>query len=302
MPTLTRRARQNVLLRFIPGLLLVSIGLLTTSAQATPASQEAVPLPSVLRLLKCPNDCVKAMQLFVGQLPDHLPVSLPLPSNSKVVATLIRDREQAEIVLDAPQSPAQIKTFYRKTLKASGWKSQGYDQMVTPGFQASDDSNLTESSTYCQGNQGPELAIVAGKKGTEPTDVRLYLNTHAESCTSLAATTAEETRWQALLPMPSLVAPVGSQVVPAGFNGGENSLISSARITTPASGEVVFTAYADQLVQAGWQKQTISKAGQTTSSLWTLTDQKGQHWQATLNVSAIADQPGGYSASVVLFR
>lgn len=122
------------------------------------------------------------------------------------------------------------------------------------------------------------------------------------TCTSLAATTAEETRWRALLPMPSLVAPVGSQVVPAGFNGGENSLISSARITTPASGEVVFTAYADQLVQAGWQKQTISKAGQTTSSLWTLTDQKGQHWQATLNVSAVADQPGGYSASVVLFR
>jgi len=90
-----------------------------------------------LRLLVYPGDPhVNKPRLFLGAIPDTLPVAIPLPEKSRALGTLARSEEQVEIVLESELKPEEIVTFYRAQLKETGWNELEDDMMRphTGGF------------------------------------------------------------------------------------------------------------------------------------------------------------------------
>lgn len=279
---------------------LVGSTFLSGSVGAVPKpDQEMIPKATVLRLLKCPGDCVKNMQLLVGRLPDNFLVKLPLPTDAKIVATIIRDQDRSEVVLDSPQSPQQIKAFYTKSFIASGWKTEP-SLPEAPGFLPSlPDFPYTR---FCQSEQGPEMTLSANKDGNEPTDVRLYFNLKSENCAESDETAEATPDWQDWFPIPSLTPPEDSEVSQTDLSPQSDMLIASAQVTTKKSQEALLSDYSSQLVKAGWRQQNQTKTEQSTSSFLIFKDKKGTTWQGMLKLSPIEDQPNDYAATLLVWR
>lgn len=85
-------------------------------------SQEDVLRALVLRVAAIPGDpSASDQQLLVGQFPENLPVSFPLPEQSQLLGSLLRNAAHTEVILNTLLSPAQIIDFYRDYFLAIGW-------------------------------------------------------------------------------------------------------------------------------------------------------------------------------------
>lgn len=84
-----------------------------------------------LRLLSppVPNKTGRAShaKLLPGRLPDTLPLTLPVPPESRIVGTLVPDvsgqqQGSLSIILDVPGRPSDIGAFYEEMFVSQGWK------------------------------------------------------------------------------------------------------------------------------------------------------------------------------------
>lgn len=276
------------------------------AAPVDSTSEEKISQRLVLRILKCPSDCLKDMKLLVGRLPEKLPVDLPLPSNAKVIATLFRSQERAEVILDATQSPDQIRAFYKAQLQASGWKSPpsySHYNGEEPGFIASDSSDNLPLY-FCKSAQGPELSISSGRgSSNEPTDVRLYLNNQSDICQELEAQQTVEPDER--LPLPSLVAPSSIQVSTATSIGGDGSsenFYGSAHLESRLSAAAIQAVYEEQLTRAGWTKLSTHKDGSILWSSWKLKGKQGQYLNALLTFTPDENKANQHTGTIVVTK
>jgi hypothetical protein len=88
-------------------------------------SGEVVPAEIVLRLLN--SDFLEAQQIFLYELPNNLPIQLPLPNHATVLASVVYrvegfDFDFYRVLLDVPQPPETVASQYRQQLEASGWE------------------------------------------------------------------------------------------------------------------------------------------------------------------------------------
>jgi hypothetical protein len=70
-------------------------------------------------------------RVWIGELPDDLPVEIPLPEGVRVVASVRDISPFQQIILDAPQTSEEISAFYAKALSEGGW--QAAPQMASGG-------------------------------------------------------------------------------------------------------------------------------------------------------------------------
>lgn len=293
-------------LNLLPGLVLLStIAAIPAQAVPTePSSSEMVPRQLVLRLLKCPSDCLQEMDLLIGRLPANLPVELPIPNNAKVLATLIRRATYSEIVLDVPQSAAQIRAFYRDRLKTAGWKPVGITNFSQPGFLTSDQESgiLASNLSFCKGSAGPQISVAIDAEENAPTDVRLYLDTSAEACVSEAAEADTLTQLRQSYPIPSLEAPPNVKVTSANLGDSGQNVISTAQIETKLGSAPLHDAYAQQLTQAGWTKTTVEQGRVGGWSWWSLKNAEGQTWKGLLTFTPIEGAQNQYAGVFLLIK
>src|SRR5258706_6920398 len=95
-------------------------------------------LEFALRLATYPNDShTQNAQLLPGQLPDQLPVEIPLPEVSRVLGSLIRNPESIDMLLDTHLSPEQVLTFYRQRMQDAGWQTTDIYRPNRGGFMSS---------------------------------------------------------------------------------------------------------------------------------------------------------------------
>jgi len=289
-------------LRLWSALVLLLMGTTTlpepAHTQTPTANDEAVSRQLVLRLLSGPGS---EAQLFVGRLPDHLPVELPLPAGAKVLGSLERNlqsQQNFEILLDVAQSPEQAQAFYEARLPAAGWHElppfPGLRGFVPSGFSPG------KQSRFCKGVDGPSVSIVANAVQNAPTDLRLNLNTNSDN--SSCEQQQRELGSVGEIPLPNFSSPPNTRTLSRGGGGSSKGYDSKALLETELNGQTLAANYAAQLKQAGWRPSAGGQSGPMTWSSWTLKDQQGRSWQGMLSLLQMSEQPHQYFASVTVFR
>ncbi len=234
-------------------------------------------------------------QIYVGKLPEKMPVDIPLPEGSQVVGTVVRGEESIQIVLDTNNPPDRVLEFFRQQLSAAGWSTQ--DQSVGPsgGFVP---SGISNEIILCKSIKGPSLFLSATSEKGAPTDVRLNLNTSKTQQYPCSQPRGAQSLAQSL--MPRLVAPSGAQQNESGSGGSSTgSAYNNATILTDQKASELASFYGDQLAKAGWTKQDSGQSGPIAWSTWTLRDKDGANWKGLFFA---LDLPGTPSRRFVYLR
>jgi hypothetical protein len=119
-------------------------------------------LEFALRLATYPNDSrTQNAQLLPGQLPDQLPVDIPIPEGSRVLGSLIRNPEKIDIFLDKNLSPEQVFTFYNERMKAAGWQTTDIFQPDRGGLMEAGARSRGGTETFYRGLRDPAVTVNA---------------------------------------------------------------------------------------------------------------------------------------------
>jgi len=219
------------------------------------------------------------VQILVAQLPEDLPIEIPLPDGARIIGSLVRGGEGTEIVLDATQTVAQVLDFYRETLTAEGWIAFAYptEGGFVPGIGRT-------GLTFCSGANNVVLWVGAFEAGDGPADVRLDLRTEPTlaSCTKDAVAPKH--------PIPLLEDPPGARQTTAGFGGSTDSYNAEVELKTELDSVTVEVHYSHQLKAAGWLRRDGGQSGPLAWSTWHYQDEGGQKWQGLLLVIALAEE------------
>ena len=120
----------------------------------------------LLGLLVTPGDLWEVKpRLFLGKIPENLPVELPVPEQTQVLGTLARSEAHVEIVLESELTAEEVLRFYRTRLIALGWQVPDPLVLYHPGgfVDASFDPNTTDTSrhaaTFCHAASGAGLTV-----------------------------------------------------------------------------------------------------------------------------------------------
>jgi hypothetical protein len=218
------------------------------------------------------------VQLLIGELPDNLPLELPLPDGARVLGSLVRG--DTEIVLDATQSPEEVIDFYREQLTAAGWE-EPEEPDFSGGFVS---SGVGNGISLCQSKKGPRFSLRTLESDTGLTDVRLNLSDGRHSgCDMDVGYMGEESK------IPNLVAPPGVQQWGGGGGGGGDNFYTSADVETELSSRELAKHYTEQLKAAGWTLLTQGEGESVAFSNWSFEDEHGDAWHGFFFAYEIAD-------------
>jgi hypothetical protein len=217
------------------------------------------------------------VQVLAGQLPDELPVELPMPDDADVVGSVVRGDENVEIVLDVPGEPESVLDAYEERLAAAGWREPEIETPPEGGFVQADGAF---GNSFCREGEEPYLTVSSSVlDDSDVSDVRLSLNSSSEGFTP-----CEE---QMIPPgppgvqglIPRLEAPRDATMLEGGEGGGGgNSWYSSSTLKTEMSAANLEEHYREQLEKAGWNREDGGAGGPAAWSTWTFTDDADDAW------------------------
>ncbi len=250
----------------------------------TPTSNETLLRELALRLSSYPGDPrVNDPQLLVGQIPQELSATIPLPEGSRVLGTLIRSQDNIDIVLDSSLSPGEVLNFYKARMQAAGWNELDFPPGPGPGgFVPTGFPGFENRVTFCKGSHGQALTVNAFEGKGAFTDVRLDLNAGAHSpCAQRGRMhTRMAHRGMGLHDLiPRLVPPVGARQQPSGGGGGSDSYYSSATLDTDIDLATLSSHYASQLEKSGWIRNGEGLDGPLAWHTWTFQDEDKEPWR-----------------------
>lgn len=272
-------------------------------SSGVPPSGEARVLDLALRLL-AQEDPVSRMvekpRIFVGRLPEDLPVEISIPDGFAVVGSLVRDEHDPyddpaiEIVLDARMSAEQARETYRELMSAAGW-SEPERRGPGGGF---DFRPVGTTALFCRSARGPALFLSAHERPPDdrdaPTDVRLRLITSSRH--SPCAPDPYEPEFDRIIP--NLAPPPGSYQFPGGGGGGMDAVDTHATLETDLEPAAVGTHYAAQLEEAGWLRLDEGQSGPQAWSVWSFTDDNGQPWEGVFTALRLRQPSSRYFLQV----
>ncbi len=237
------------------------------------------------------------VQILAGQLPEDMPVELPMPRDAEVVGSVARGDQNVEIILDVPGEPQSVLDAYEEQLVAAGWREPELDGPSGGGFVPADGAF---ASLFCREQEEPYLSVSAftlDNRGMS--DVRLSLNSAPEDYSP-----CDE---RSVLPgppgifglIPRLEAPRDATMLEGGEGGGGgNSWYSSSTLKIEMSLADLEEHYREQLEKAGWSREDSGASGPMAWSIWTFTDE-GDRWSG---VFLALDVPGEEDARFVYLR
>lgn len=146
-----------------------------------PNANESLLHELVLRLATYPGDPrVDEPQLLVGQIPPNLSIEVPIPEGSRILGSLLRSKENIDIVLDCALTPDEVVQFYKERLVAAGWNEPETMRPPHGGFVHSGMRMLLNHIIFCRGMQGPAFTVNASEGKNSRTNVRIELNGSSE--------------------------------------------------------------------------------------------------------------------------
>lgn len=252
-----------------------------------------------LRLATFPGDPgMDNPQLIVGSVPQSLPFSIPFPTNSKVLGSVIRGPRSLQILLDVPMSRDEVNDFYERELQAAGWHLPENDArnrwggFVHKGFSTVDFLNYTHDS-------GAEITIQISDGESGITDLRLTLK-QDEGSQGTQARSHRMHRPYIQEVLPPLIPPRHSAQQSTGGSSGGDSASSSATLQLKESWEIARLTkhYIDQLVQAGWTQIGGEQTEHTAWSAWKFRSKSDEEWQAAFYLFQLPSEQIQYHLSL----
>jgi len=245
----------------------------------------------VERLMSYPGMPFRAA-ILPGELPDDLPVEVPIPKDAEVIGSSVHSDtkyKHVEIILDVPEEPNEVIEFYRNSLKKAGWnETEGF---FPPEGGFASIPSMPESATFCRyEREGPSLTITAyTPDGEKPADVRLQLDTdpRAPICSERFGPRWTD-RSEEIIPL--LISPEGAIPRSSGSGGGGDQWHSDATLETERSVKELETHYRNQLLEAGWELKEGGSNGSIAWSTWSFSDEFGDHWSGILLVSELGQE------------
>src|SRR5260221_647739 len=235
-----------------------------------------------LGLLVYPGDPrASKPRLFLGKIPENLPIEVPIPEQSRVVGTLARSETQVEIVVESDLRPEEVCSFYRAQLTSLGWhEPEDMWPHHAGGFLYSD-FGPHMNITFCQEPGGAGLILNILQLESTSTDVRLNLSLDREMnpCAQQAMMRRHMHHHGMDEIIPPLIPPRGAQQRGGGGGSSSDEVHTTATLKTNLALDALAKHYAAQLSQAGW---TQTAAGPSTTAAF-LAGSKIAPWQGHSN-------------------
>ena len=263
-------------------------------------------------------------QLLASELPPQLPIKLPLPENTEIIGSLYTD-DHFRILLEVPESPERVELFYQHQLSSDSWEKCEIPPRISKqsGFMSSGYKPF-EMNIFCHRELGWELFFNTHPSQPNHTDLRLeirkitpetFCEIHPTEDVSLLNQESQEDILEALIKqisLPILIAPEKAEVLflnPIGGSGiqyshkrdGKTRLgayFSNAFVKTQLSIEDLAAHYFDQMPKYNWEKVSEIKQGKIAVGLWTFQNQRGDTFQAAIDVIQNQNLPQQYSANL----
>jgi hypothetical protein len=244
-------------------------------------------------------------QILPGALPSDLSFSVPQPSNSTLVGSVVRSGPAGEssiVVLTVPGSAADVISFYGNAMTGLGWAAPPATNLTQAGFLPSslppapgqataipaNAAGILPAgfATFCQSSSHLSLGVSVWPTASGPNDVQIEIGPDSPSpCVPPPAP-------QSLGVLPALSAPSGAQVQPDAGQANAGRASSDAIVTSSMNVADLAAAYAQQLAAAGWTQVAGQDDGPVSWSTWSLPS--GGDWQGFLLV-----QSGGQGQQIV---
>ncbi len=236
-----------------------------------------------------------SVRLYPRTLPPGLPLTLPLPPDSRLVGSVVRPSlapgpeaapcgEAFDIVLDVPGHADTVLTFYRRALADLGWTSPpARGPGLESGFLPSTAPTL--GAAFCAGAERPWLTVSVSPRADASNDVRVHIETGTPG--PCGGPSAPPLSPPLLLALPALHAPAGVRVLPLGGSADDVHAESRAVVQTDTSVADIEAHYARQLAAAGWTRLDGTAQGRLAWSVWRVPGEG--EWEGLLYV---LDGPG----------
>jgi hypothetical protein len=208
--------------------------------------------------------------LLPQQLPDDVPLDLPIPAESHLIGSITRSQQERPasslVVLDVAGSPADLLAAYREMLNHHGWRVVPHPPPGRIGFL--DALDTESSSSFCAGRDSVELVVSAVPRAADLSEVRLYIDhVVGRPCPANWSLWPEQPnntpggRPGGLLPR--LYAPVGAERRDAGHEAAWLTILQTGWSATALEAH-----YAQQLAAAGWSRQASQPGAPLAWSTW----------------------------------
>ncbi|WOD39917.1 hypothetical protein [Nodosilinea sp. E11] len=264
---------------------------------------DVIPAEIVLRLLS--SDFLEVQQILLYELPNDLPIQLPLPDQATVLASMVYrvegfDVDLYRVLLNVPQPPEVVAAQYRQQLKSQGWQEPTPIAGDLAGFIPSA-ARLDNQLVFCSADKTQGIFVSASSQADNSTDLDLNLVPITDDHSSCRSDRASDQPPDFKSPMPLLSPPVGAIVTPQGSSASgskpnEYSFVEvDATIESELSAEAIAQHYAAQWESAGWSPYGEETNG-SVKKVWRLEDEASQPWQGTLTIEPSAEQSGVYRA------
>ena len=236
--------------------------------------------------------------IFVGELPNQLPVNVPMPEQSRILGTVFHRPDIAEIVVDVAMRPEKVISAYVGQLLSAGWTYP--PTYRRPGGFTEERSEVT--GDFCFGPGGPMLSIIAHPMGEMTSDLRLYLSMTAQAEADTDPEVEEYFPPPARWVIPSLPAPSGAWKSGPGGSVDDDRQLSSCTLETKMQLGEVLEHYARHLVRAGWKRLDTARTDLALCCNWSFSDDNDRTWSGLLIVTKTDAQSKICFASILADR
>jgi hypothetical protein len=250
-----------------------------------------------LRLATYPADPrVDDPQLLVGQIPPNLSIEVPIPAGSRILGSLLRSKENIDIVLDCALSPDEVVQFYKERLAAAGWNELETMRPHHGGFVHSGMPMLLNHIVFCGGTQGPAFTVNASEGKNSRTNVRIELNGSSEfsPCAQPNRMPYRMMHRQFQDLIPPLYPPKGARQQGGWGGGGSSHWHSNSTLEANADLPALAAHYNSQLAQGGWTLSGEGQSGPLARSTWTFQDEDKEPWRGLFFILGVPGKDRHY--------
>jgi hypothetical protein len=239
-------------------------------------------------------------RILIGSLPETLPFNLPLPEDTQVVGSVIREgpTESIEIIMDVDGTPEEAIAFFSDGFSGRKWKV-----IEEPGAGGGFISFEFMGITYCYNKDEAFLTLNARELDARKTDVRVYIQHPLDpyaNCAQLDYGAGPGAPYDLI---PPLVAPKGAiQRVGGGGGSGMNDQYISTTLETDLNAKALLDHYNLQLEEAGWESVSEVNVGGAAWSHWLMKDDQGRAWDGMLLIIESASNTEGRFALLQIER
>jgi hypothetical protein len=223
-----------------------------------------------------------AITATVGALPAVMPIDVPLPSEARVIGSLMQsgDYENIQVFLTSNEPIDELVETVDQQLQEQGFTPPPSEPQGGGG-QVFLSNAPPMSNIFCSPDNQVYLTLGTTTLSGEPAVLRISANRVIDLWGPCSAITysGDAGLFEVL---PQLTPPPETEVQSVGGGGSGDSVSGEAELVSALPVMELADHYAMQLEAAGWERLAESATGDLAWSGWSFADEQGNPWTATL--------------------